>query len=483
MLANLNLAVLLVYLGAIFACGCWFAVRKQTPDAFMAASRSLPGWAIGLSMFGSYISSISFLANPGKSYATNWNAFVFSLATPLAAAVAVRWFVPFYRNSGHVSAYEHLERRFGRWARTYAVTCFLLTQVARMGTVVYLLALAVSPLTGWSPFTTVLVTASLMTFCAFTGGISALVWIGVLQAFVLITGTLICLVTLLDKAAGGLRGIVETAFDSGKLSLGSYEPSFSEPTVWVLLLFGLVTHLTNFGVDQSYVQRYITARSDREAAQSIWLTTALYVPVAAIFFFIGSGLAVFYGAAPEVLPSQLKADHVFPHFISTELPPGMAGLVVAAIFAASMDSNLSSMATLTLCDVYRPYLRPQAGPRESMAVLRISTLVWGAVSAGVGLLMIRTGSALDAWWTLAGVFSGGMLGLFLLGLFSRVDNAAAAMAVAIGVLVIMWMTAPLVIDVPPTLSNPWHAHMTMVVGTLVIFLAGQLISFCCTKAE
>ena len=115
----------------------------------MAAGRSLPGWAVGLSMFGSYVSSISFLANPGKAYADNWNPFVFSLATPIAAAIAVRWFMPFYRHSGEISAYEHLEHRFGPWARTYAVVCFLLYQMARMGTVIYLLALAVAPLTGW----------------------------------------------------------------------------------------------------------------------------------------------------------------------------------------------------------------------------------------------------------------------------------------------------------------------------------------------
>jgi SSS family solute:Na+ symporter len=243
-------------------------------------------------------------------------------------------------------------------------------------------------------------------------------------------------------------------------------------------VFGLFTHLTNFGVDQSYIQRYITARDDREAAGSIWITTLMYVPVAAVFFFIGTGLFVFYSERPGLLGPISKADDVFPHFIATQLPVGMAGLVVAAIFAASMDSNLNSMATLTLCDLYQRYLRPGAGERESMLVLRLATLGWGVVSVCVALALISVGLALDAWWQLAGMFSGGILGLFLLGLVSRrADRVAGAAAVVLGVLVIAWMSLPsLMKDVPPYLRNPMHANMTIVVGTLTIFVVGLVVA-------
>jgi SSS family solute:Na+ symporter len=264
----------------------------------------------------------------------------------------------------------------------------------------------------------------------------------------------------------------------GKFDLGSFGGSLAQPTFWVLFVFGLFTHLTNFGVDQSYIQRYITARDDREAAASVWITTLMYVPVAAVFFFIGTGLFVFYGERPELLGTVTKADDVFPHFISTQLPVGMAGLVVAAIFAASMDSNLNSMATLTLCDLYQRYLRPGAGERESMRVLRLATLGWGALSVGVALMLISVHLALDAWWQLAGMFSGGVLGLFLLGLVSRrADRVAGAVAVAVGVLVIAWMSLPsLMKDVPPYLRNPMHPNMTIVVGTLTIFLVGLVVA-------
>ncbi|MDZ4657785.1 MAG: sodium:solute symporter [Bythopirellula sp.] len=480
MLPTLDLLVLVAYLAAVVGIGAWFALRRTGADDFMAASQSLPGWAVGLSMFGSYVSSISFLANPGKAYAGNWNAFVFSLATPVAAAIAVRYFVPFYRHTGEISAYEHLEHRFGPWARTYAVICFLLTQMARTGTVIYLLALAVAPLTGWEVSTTIIVTGVLMTLYTMAGGIKAVVWTGVLQSAVLIAGTSLCVLAVIGQTPGGLSEILETGWRNDKFSLGSFGTSLREPTFWVVFAYGLVINLGNFGTDQSYIQRYLTARSDREAVKSIWITTLLYVPTAAVFFFIGTSLSVLYGAQPELLGSVEQADKVFPHFIKNQLPVGLAGLVVAAIFAASMDSNLNSMATLTLCDLYKRYLRPEAGERESMRVLYISTLFWGAMGTGIGLWMIRAGLALDAWWQLAGIFAGGVLGLFLLGLVSRrSDNAAGAIAVIVGLLVILWMSVPQFpqwVTIPAEFRNPWHSYMTVVVGTLVIFWVGLGIS-------
>jgi SSS family solute:Na+ symporter len=481
MLPPLDILVLVAYLTAVVGIGAWFAMRRGDAEDLMAAHQTLPGWAVGLSMFGSYVSSISFLANPGKAYDGNWNAFVFSLATPFAAVIAVRYFVPFYRHTGEISAYEHLEHRFGPWARTYAVICFLLTQMARTGTVVYLLALAVAPLTGWQVSTTIIVTGVLMTLYTMAGGIKAVVWTGVLQSAVLIAGVGLCLWSVIHQTPGGLQEIIEAGAQKDKFSLGSFGKSLTKPTFWVVFAYGLVINLGNFGTDQSYIQRYLTARSDREAVKSIWITTLLYVPTAAIFFFIGTGLFVFYGHHPDLLDGIDKADKVFPHFIKMQLPMGLAGLVVAGIFAASMDSNLNSMATLTLCDLYKRYLRPQASERESMRVLYASTLFWGAISTGVGLWMISQGQALDAWWNLAGIFAGGVLGLFLLGLLSRADNAAGAMAVTVGLIVIFWMSLPQLPEkwtkhVPEELHNPLHANVTVVVGTLVIFLLGMGIS-------
>jgi SSS family solute:Na+ symporter len=476
-----DIAVLLAYLVGIVGFGLWCARKTKTTDAFMSAGRNLPGWAIGLSIFGSYISSISFLANPGATFKGDWNAFAFTLATPIATLVAVRYFVPFYRRIGAVSAYEHLEHRFGNWARTYVVVCYLLTQMARTGTIVYLLGLAVAPLIGWSVETIIVVTAVVMTSYIVLGGIEAAVWTGVVQGIVLMLGPLVCVYFLLTGIDGGAATVIEEAAAQGKLGLGGFGPSLTTNTFWVVFVYGLVINLQNFAIDQGYVQRYATARSVREAKKSVLVGGLLYVPLAALFFFIGTALWVFYAQNPELLAGLDAAKHpdkVFPQFIVYQLPAGLTGLVIAAIFAAAMDSSLNSMATLTLCDLYKRYLRPAAGEKESLRVLHVSTLVWGAAALGVGLWMVHAGHALEVWWTMAGVFGGGMLGLFLLGRVSpRTTSGHALAAVSSGVALILWMTfSPAFPGVFGGVVSPFHPLMIIVFGTLTILCVGLLLT-------
>lgn len=477
-LPTVDLAVIVAYFAAVVGLGLWLGRNRTTTDEFMAAGRSLPGWAVGLSMFGSYISSLSFLANAGKAYAKNWNAMVFTLVTPLAAAIAVYWLVPFYRSTGHVSAYEHLEHRFGPWARAYAVVCFLLLQMARTGAIIYLLALAISPFLGWSVLTTILITGTVMTVYTILGGIVAVVWTGVMQSAVLIAGTLTCLIAVIVKTPGGLAEIVRVGTAEDKFGLGSFgdTPSNTDATFWVVLAYGILMNLANFATDQSFIQRYITARDDREAQKSVWLTAILYVPVATVFFFIGTALFVYYSKLPDMLGPVSKADEVFPYFISHELPVGFAGLVIAALLAASMDSNLNSMATLTYCDLYQRYLRPQASEREGIIVLRTATLVWGVVCTAVGVALIRAESILDAWWQLAGLFSAGILGLFWLGFLSRrATSRSAALAVVVGLVVIVWATLSPTKYWPEqwqAFQNPMHGFLTVVVVVLTMLVVG-----------
>jgi SSS family solute:Na+ symporter len=469
-----DLLVIAGYLALVVGLGLWMARDARRSEDFMAAHRSLPGWAVGLSIFGSYVSSISFLANPGKSYAANWGAFVFSLTTPIAAWIAVRWFVPFYRANGHISAYEHLEKRFGPWARTYGVVCFLLLQMARMGTIVYLLALVVAPLTGWNVKTIILVVGGVMTIYTAFGGIKAAIWTGVVQSVVLLLGPLICLWLIIKATPGGAVEIIRLGAEQGKFALGSFTLSLGTETFWVVLLYGLVVNVQNFAVDQSYVQRYVTARSEADAKRSVWLGAWLYVPVAALFFLIGTALFALQSGQPDFFPAGLKPDQIFPHFIAHGLPVGLRGLVIAALLAAAMDSNLSSMATLTLCDVYKRYLRPQAGERESLFVLRGATVGWGVLGTLVALAMIRAKTVLDVWWELAGIFGGGILGLFLLGFISkRVTNSSALLATVIGTLAILWLSlSPRFSEAWAAWRSPFHSFMVVVIGTLTILLVG-----------
>ncbi|MCP5518160.1 MAG: sodium:solute symporter [Verrucomicrobiales bacterium] len=482
-----DLSVLALYLVGTVLFGLWMGRRSGTPENFMAAGGSLPGWAVGLSIFGTFVSSISFLALPGKAVSGDWNPFVFSLTIPVAAWLAVRFFVPFYRRSGAISAYEHLEHRFGSWARIYAVACYLLTQLGRMGTIMYLVALALHPLTGWSVRYLILVTGVLVVVYAMFGGITAVIWTDVVQSIVLIGGALACVAILLFGMPEGPGQIFAMAREHGKFSLGSLAPDLAASTFWVVLLYGVFMNLQNFGIDQSFVQRYHTARTDAEAGRSVWTGALLYLPISAFFLFIGTGLYAFYTARPDRLPVGLDlattADKIFPHFIVAELPAGLTGLVIAAIFAAAqstVSSSVNCAATLIGCDIYRRHLKPDASEREMMGVLRGATLAVGLLGTLAALAMIRIKSALDVWWDWAGVASGGMLGLFLLGIIARrARNAAAASGVLAGILVITWMTVSTKSFWPAALAgwrSPFHSFMTIVVGTTTILLVGFLVT-------
>jgi SSS family solute:Na+ symporter len=467
-LARTDLAVLLAYLVGVVGLGVYLSRKTRNTEAFTAADRNLPGWALGLSMFGSYISSISFLSNPAKGYDENWAFFAFNLAAPFAAVVAVLWIVPFYRRLGQVSAYEHLETRFGPWARTYAVVCFLLTQTARYATICFLLSVAAAPLLDWKDreWLIILIVGALITTYTVLGGIKAAVWVGVVQSIILILGPVFCIVALLLKIPGGFGHVVREGVANHRLSLGNMTVlQVTQATFWVVFVRGLAENLSNFSVDQSFVQRYITAKSDRAAKRSVWITISLYVPVAAVFFFIGTALWAFYRAAPPRLENM---DRILPHFVANELPIGFAGLVIAAAFAAGMDSNLSSMATLSLTDLYKRYLRPAAEERESMAVLHVSTLFWGAAGTVAALAMLRVRHALDVWWKWAGILSGGVLGLFLLGLLARrAGSRAALVATLVGIAAIVYMT------VFQTLIHPF---LIGAVSTVIILAVGAILA-------
>ena len=466
----IDIIVLFAYFAAMLGIGFLLVRKSGRTEEYMAAGRSLPGWAVGLSLFGTYVSSISFIALPGAAYGGNWNRFAFSLTLPLAAWIATRWFVPFYRRLGQVSAYEHLEQRFGPWARQYAVICYMLTHLIRIGMIAYLVALAVSPLTGWPVAVIILLVGVSVTIYSVVGGVEAVVWTDVVQSGILIFGVLVCVAVLLLGLPEGPGQLFTTAAADDKFSFGSFAPDMTESTVWVVLLYGIFINLQNFGIDQSFVQRYQTARTDGGACRSVWIGALLYLPISALFLFIGTALFVFYKVQPGLLPADVdKADKVFPFFMGQQVPRGILGLLIAALLAAAMSSIstcLNASATLFLCDFYRRYLRPTAGERESMRVLHAATAVAGLGCIGTALLLMEVESALDEWWKLAGIFGGGMLGLFLLGLISRrASGGAALIGTVLGLAAIAWLTLA---------TQPLHPFMTIVVGTVTILAAGLL---------
>ena len=256
-----DIIIFLLFTGGVVLFGCSFFQKKGSSDEFTSAGRSLPGWVVGMSIFATYVSSISYLGYPGKAYAGNWNAFVFSLSIPIASFFAAKYFVPFYRNQQSVSAYSFLEQRFGRWARVYASSFYLLTQVARMGSILYLLALPMNELLGWNIETIIVVTTLAIVGYSMVGGIKAVIWTEAIQGIILIGGALLCFGLLLFDMPEGPLQMFRIACEDDKFSLGSFGSSLSESTFWVCMIYGIFTNLQNYGIDQNYVQRYHTAKN------------------------------------------------------------------------------------------------------------------------------------------------------------------------------------------------------------------------------
>jgi len=504
-----DLVIIAIYLAAMVLVGVYFSRKNKNADQFTKAGGRIPAWAIGLSIYATFLSSNTFLGVPGKAFGGNWNAFVFGLSMPLAAWVAVRFFIPFYRRTGEVSAYTHLEHRFGPWARTYAVVCFLLTQLARMGSIFFGIALSLQALTGLSMAMIMIVMGICIIIYTVLGGIEAVIWTEVVQAVIKTLGALLIIYLVVREMPGGIDKIAEIGSRDQKFSLGSFAPDLTTASFWVILLYGFFINLNNFGMDQNYVQRYHAATSARAASRSVWMCVWLYVPASLLFFIIGSCLYAYYQVNPELLiavkeqaarerlpagaamdqvaqlAAQLKpsdyGDKVMPHFMVTKIPVGLVGLIVSAILSAAMStisSGMNASATVFTEDIYKRYFNHRATDNQRLRVLYIGTVVFGLAGMGTGIAMIGAKSLLDMWWELSGIFAAGMLGIFLLGMASkRAGNAQALLAAIIGVLVIIWLTfSPRLGGEYAVFRNPFHTNMTIVVGTLTIFLAGTILS-------
>jgi SSS family solute:Na+ symporter len=470
--------VIAAYLAGTTLFGCSFYFRKGAGDAktFMAGGGKIPGWALALSIFATYVSSISFLALPAKAYLSNWNVLVLSFSIPIAAGIAAVWFVPFYRRMTSTSAYSFLEERFGFWARAYASGCFLLMQSVRSGMILFLLAILLKSLLGFPIPVVILVVGVSTMIYSMLGGLQAVVWTDAVQAIILIAGALLCLIvlgyTLPDGFAAGFSG----AFEAGKMSLGSFSFSgWSVETFWVTFIYGIFLNLQNFGIDQTYTQRYVAAKTEREAVRSMMGGALLYVPVSFVFIVIGTLLWAWVKGSPGVVPADVltKSDAVFPWFIVNRLPPGVSGLLVAAIIAAAMStvsSTLNSGATVLLEDYRKRFAKAELLPKAQLRFLRCATAGLAVFSMAVALAVMNVSSVLSTWWAAQSVLSGGMLGLFLLGAFARRTRAVhAAAATALGVLTVFWIVFGAKLT---GASQMLHVNLSIVAGTLVLVFSG-----------
>ncbi len=427
----LDYVALLAYLASLVAMGFYFSRRRKGTDDFFLAGRRIPWWAAGISIFGTQLSSITFMAIPAKVYATDWVYFLSVSGIILVAPIVIRYYLPFFRRLNVTSAYEYLEVRFNLAVRLFGSASFVLFQLGRMAIVLLLPSIALTAVTGIDVRVCIVVMGVMATFYTVVGGIEAVIWTDVLQVFVLVGGGILSVLTIVFSVDGGLSGIVATGLADGKFHAVNLNWDIATASIWVVLVGNLFINLAPYTSDQAVVQRYLTTKTEQLAAKSIWTNAALIIPVSLLWYFLGTCLYVFYKAHPEQLAPSLPTDAVFPLFIAQELPMGLSGLVIAGLFAATMstlDSSLNSVAAVIVTDFYRRF-RPSAEDGFCLKLASGLTILLGVFATMASIVMAGPDikSLWDTFNAFVGLLLGGLAGLFVLGIFTRRSHGYGAL--------------------------------------------------------
>ncbi len=466
-LDKIDIGILVLYSCVLIGMGVYYRRKCRTAEQFMVAGRSIPAWAAGLAVMSAYTSSISYIATPGKAFDANWHPIIFSLCILPVAWLVCKYAVPYYRKTRLISVYSFLEERLGSWGRVYAAVAFVLYMVCRVAVILYLASLLLSTFVRLDIRIVIVVIGALTIIYTLLGGMEAVIWTDVMQSAIMIIGVLFCAASLSYHVFSGPEPLIQAAIEQGKFSFGSGKFSLNTQehlanrTIWVMIIFGVVENLRNLLADQNYVQKYCSVATEAEAKRSVWIAMLIYIPLTAVFLYIGTTLFAFYSQGSELAEAGItKGDQVFPYFIATELPAGLKGLIIAAILAAAMstvDSALNCSATVLLLDFNKRYFNPNIGAKASMLFLRSMTVVWGVLGIGFALLMINAKSALDVWWQMSAIFGGGTLGLFLLSLMRiRLRLWQGLVSIGVSIAVISWALFIRHDFVTEHLPQSWH---------------------------
>jgi SSS family solute:Na+ symporter len=480
---TLDLLVIVGYISCLVGIGVYFSRRQKTTEEYFIANGSIPGWAAGLSLLATIITSVTFIAYPGSAYAGDWSLLVPGIMFVAVLALLGRIVVPFFRNAVHMSAYEYFGRRFGSGVRVYASLAFAAGHFSKMGFVFYLLALTLSSMTGWPIDQVILLTAAITIFYTMVGGVEAVVWSDVVQGLVLWIGIVISIAFLLFLPPQGPHAILSDAWAHHKMSLGNTALRLDQPTIVVLAIYGFFFYLQKYTADQTVVQRYLIARSDRSALRGAALGASLCLPVWTAFMLIGSLLWSFYRVTGEKLPATVqKADQVFPHFLVTHIPAGLAGLFIAALFGSAMamlSSDMNCLATIAVEDLYG-LACPRSTDRERLKVGKGVVVLAGLAAAAMALRLSHSeGTALSLYYTITAIAAGGLAGLFMLAfLFSRASRRGAIAGIIANLVFTTWATLTMngkMLNLG-RFNFPWHDYMIGAVGNVVLLASGVLFS-------
>ena len=467
----IDYGTLVIYLLVLALISYYFSTKKQASEDYLLGSKNIPYWAAGISIMATQVSAIGFMSIPAKAYAVNWAYFAGVFTWFIAVPIVTRAYIPFIRKLNVASAYQYLEERFDSSARLFAASVFVLFQLARMGLVLYLPALALAAVTPLDVVTCILIMGVLSTVYTVVGGIEAVIWIEVAQAILLFGGAVVCIILAIGGLNGGLSDFFSLGMADQKFSLGKADWGFTSSTLFVILIGNIFIRLGNLTSDQAVVQRYMTTNSIRQAQRSVWADVAVSIPWAIVIYGLGTALYAFYKQNPGMLNASIATDGILPMFIAQQAPVGLSGLIIAAIFAASMstlEGSIHSVATIFTTDFYSRY-RKDLTTKQVTRVAKITTVVLGTFATGLSLVLLYLdiNSILDVFQEITGLFIGASTALFLLGIFTKKANAKGVLIGALSSGVILYFVK---------IFTPLNFWLYSAVGFISCYVIGYLAS-------
>ncbi len=421
----LNYMTLIAYLIVMIWMGWYFSRKNKTTNDYFLGGGRIPWWAAGLSIYATMLSAITYLAHPALAYAFDWQVFLGYFTILLIVPIVVSFYLPFFRKLKVTTAYEYLEKRFNITVRMFGSISFVLFQLARMGIVVYLPALAIATVVGIDIYLAIIIMGILAILYTYMGGMEAVIWTDVVQVIVLMGGLLIGLIFIAIEI-GDVGYIFETAYNDGKMQMLDFRFSLTEVVTWSLFLGTFAANFAPYTTDQAVVQRYMTTSSEKEARKSIWLNGIIAIPSGLLIFTMGAFLYVYFKEHPEFLSVGMKNDGVFPLFITNHLPPGIAGLVIAGIFSASMsslDSSMHSVSTVVTVDFYKRFYKSYT-EASGLKLAKLTTVIVGVLGTVVACIMATfpVQSLFFLFQEIVGLFGSAIAGVFMLGIFVKKSN-------------------------------------------------------------
>ncbi len=429
----LNTIVLVTYLIIMVFIGIYFSKSsgKSQDDYFKAGGR-IPGWAAGFSIWATTLSAITFMSTPAKAFDSNWVFAVGNLAILAVAPIVIVYFLPFFRRLNVTTAYEYLEQRFDIKLRTSSSVIFMLFHIFRIAIVIYLPTLAISAVTDLNPYMITVIIGILCIIYTFLGGLEGVIWSDVIQGMILLIGAILIIVWAFSLMDWQIVDTLKSAADQGKIfTKEDFSFSLVKDTVPLVFIGAIFNNLYQYIGSQDVVQRYQSTASIEETKKSLYTNAKLAFITIFIFYGMGTILYMYYTTAGAgTLPPDMIGDQLVPYFVLTEMPAGVAGLIIAAIFAASQSTVSSSLNSISACftvDIYNRIFKNE-DDKSAIRIARIVVVITGVLGIFMGLYFIYKGQSgmIDLFQSILGMLGGPVVGIFILGVFSKRTSANAA---------------------------------------------------------